>query len=135
MNTHRGARRILKVLTCSVGGAMAGLLVYLLVQDGLIYKDVALNYVLLGASIGLFVGISWAIERRKVRTAFVVPPVLGLMVALVTFSLADLYNINAEHGFLDDVWFTIFIMAFPAGLFIGIVWSLSRAGAFRDKSD
>lgn len=135
MNIHRVGRVLLKVFTCSVGGAMAGLLVYLLVQDGLFYKDVVLNYVLIGASFGLFVGISWAIRRREIRTAFVVPSVLGLLVALVTFFVAVYYNINAEHGFLEDVSIIVFIMAFPVGLFIGIVWSLSRAGAFRDKSD
>lgn len=126
MNTHRGARRILKVLTCSIGGAIVGLVVFFLflirgtlIEEGV---NVALTYALIGAGPGLFVGISWAIERREVRTAFVVPSVFGFLVALVTFVMPFLGLYRGGSSLAADRFlFAVFTMALPVGLFIGIV--------------
>jgi hypothetical protein len=131
MSIRRVGKVLLKVLTCTVGGAIAGVVCMLVV-----YGDAAvLAVVIIGASIGLLVGISWAIPRREVRTAFVVPSVLGLIVALVTI-LAVLALPELEVFFNSGLGFRLFyvlIMAFPVGLFIRIVWSLSRAGVFGNK--
>ena len=131
--TQREVRiALFKVLTCSVGGAMAGLIVYVLVfDDAWVYEggQVALNYALTGVGVGLITGICWAITQREVRIVFATPTVLGLIVSLVT-----LIFVFGNSG-LGDRLFFVLIMAFPVGLFIGIVWSLLRAGIFGNKND
>ena len=106
---------ILKLLTCIVLGAIAGLVLNF-VHDPHARDDVLVGSILIGSTFGLFLGISWAIRRKKVRAAFVAPALTGIFWSLVGMSI--------QNALLVYV-------AIPTGLFVGIVWALAYAGAFR----
>lgn len=125
-------RALLKVLTCTVGGTLAGLFCLLVfVENSNSARDQAA--VIIGVSIGLSVGISWAIRQREVRFAFALPTALGLLGSLGAILGAILVPSQSGSGLGSRIHLTTLALAFPVGLFIGIVWSLSRAGAFRNK--
>ncbi|MDE0187416.1 MAG: hypothetical protein OXP71_18405 [Candidatus Poribacteria bacterium] len=70
------SRIVPKIVTCTMGGFLAGLVflfTFEVVLDGDLYGD---DEEVIGWSfvIGLIFGISWAIEHEKVRYAFVIPP-------------------------------------------------------------
>ena len=107
---------ILKLLTCTVWGAIAGLVLNF-VYDPHARDDVLVGSILIGSAFGLFLGISWAIRQKKVRAAFVAPAVTGMFWCLIGMSIQSVL---------------LMYVAIPAGLFVGIVWALAYARAFTD---
>ena len=121
MTIRRLLRVILKVLTCTMGGFLAGLVflfTFEVVLDGDLHGD---NDVVIGWSffIGLFFGISWAIEHEKARNAFVIPPLIGVVLGGVCAAIVG--NVH------------VITIAVLVGLFIGTVSALVAVGAYRSK--
>lgn len=72
---------VLKVLVCCVGFAIGvSLFLSIIVHH---VPELYEVWIWGGALFGLCVGVCWAIERREVRIAFVVPTLAGLLVCLV----------------------------------------------------
>ena len=124
MNIGRLTVAILKVVMCTVGCAIAVLLIWSINVHHI--NKLYFVWVLGGAIFGLCVGISWVIERKEVRTAFVVPTLFGLVIWLVLVSGSR----GGPHPVYD--WH---MKVLVLGLLIGSVWALSRAGAFKTKQD
>lgn len=114
---------LLKLLTCMVGCGIAGVVICAFggfhgyADDGLY-----IGWLMAGATFGIFVGISWIIKRRDVRTYFVVPSMLGLAIYLMLLLLD-----NRQPYSRSSYWHLIVLFL---GLFIGIVGALAKAGAF-----
>lgn len=106
---------VLKLLTCMVGGVIVGLCICRFYTYASV--EMYFGWSLAGTAFGLFVGTSWVIKRKAVRTAFVFPPSLGLLIYLIGWLITR----------------SIPVMASPKGLFIGTVWALSNPGAFSTK--
>lgn len=117
---------LLKLLTCMVGCAIAGLVICAFGGfHGYADEGLYIGWLLAGASFGIFVGTSWIIRRKDVRTAFVVPSLLGLLVFLM-----GAFELTPEPKMGGHYWYLI---ALSLGLFIGIVWALAKSGAFSTK--
>lgn len=129
MEVRRIRVAVLKIFVCTAVGAMAGMIFaacYILYVDS--WADEAYGiWFWIGAAFGLFVGISWAIKRKEIRTVFVVPSLVGLLIS------ATGVLIRVSQNFEDDEAGIMMMLALPVGLCIGIVWALSRAGAFRQE--
>ena len=129
MEVRRIRVAVLKIFVCAAVGAMAGIIFaacYNLFVDN--WADEAhVTGFWIGVAFGLFVGISWAIKRKEVRTVFVVPSLVGLLIS------ATGVLIRVSQNFEDDEAGIVMMLALPVGLCIGTVWALSRAGAFSQE--
>lgn len=122
MNFGKLAIAVLKVVACTLGFAIAVSLLLSIMHH---VSEVYYVWVWGGAVFGLCVGMCWAIKRREVRIAFVVPTLAGLLVCLVMVLLGS-------RPYFWDPWHMRVLLL---GLLIGSVWALSRAGVFRTKQD
>lgn len=117
---------VLKLVISLIGGTLAGLLLW--TADEYASTVILLRFdqwLVFGVGIGLFVGINWVIRRAKVRAAFAVPIMVGW-----TVSFSGGFVLGA-FGWASPMFLFIATWAFPLGLFIGVVWALARAGAFK----
>ena len=132
MNFGKLAIAVLKVVACTVGFAIAVSLI--LSINGHLNPELDSVWALAGAVFGLCVGICWAVERKEVRIAFVVPTLVGLLVCLVMVSGRSpafmFYPMYRSH-----IWSPLHMKVLLIGLIIGSVWALSRAGVFNTKQD
>ena len=98
MNVRRIRVAVLKIIVCTVVGVMAGMIFaacYDLYVDNWADVPPVIGF-WIGAVFGLFVGISWAIKRKEVRTVFVVPSLVGLLIS------ATGVLIRVSQDFEDD---------------------------------
>lgn len=121
MSIRRLLRVILRIVTCAVGGLLAGLVVLAVVvvfgEDLRGNDDVIIGWTFFVT--GLFSGISWAIEHQKARRRFIISPVTGAVLGGICAAI------------VGDV--AVLIVAVLVGLFIGTVSALAAVGAFRSK--
>jgi len=132
---------VLKVLVCCVGFAIGvSLFLSIIVHH---VPELYEVWIWGGALFGMCVGVCWAIERREVRIAFVVPTLAGLLVCLVL-----VYGSGPELVLQDSIPFQVtysssswppvhalHMKVLLVGLLVGSVWALSRAGVFGTKPD
>ncbi len=132
---------VLKVLVCCVGFAI-GVSLFLSINGS--YNPESNDVWLWGGVLfGLCVGVCWAIERREVRIAFVVPTLAGLLVCLVLvygsgpeFVIQDSLPLQVTYS--SSSWppvHALHMKVLLVGLLVGCVWALSRAGVFGTKPD
>lgn len=117
---------LLKVLACSAAGAsLAGLLTACVLQANIdapfeqiseLYSEELAGFTLLGAIVGLVVGIGWVIEHKAARWRFVGWAVGGIFVGLGITSMAG------------NAWFVL--GGTVLGIGVGIVTALESAGKF-----
>lgn len=141
MDFGKLAVAVLKVVVCGVGFAI-GVSLFLSINGGF---NPELNDIWLwgGSLLGLCVGVCWAIERREVRTAFVLPTLAGLLVCIVLvvgsgpgFMLQDAIPVQITYS--SSSWppvHSLHMKVLLVGLLVGSVWALSRAGVFGTKPD
>jgi hypothetical protein len=123
---------VLKVVACTAGFAIA---VSLLLSMNMHHNlEEYFVWVAGGAVFGLCVGISWAIERRGIRIAFVLPTLAGLLVCLVMVA-GSRPDFISDQMYRPYAWFPWHMKVLLLGLLIGSVWALSRAGVFKTKQD
>lgn len=141
MDFRKLALAVLKVVVCSVGFAI-GVSLFLSINGH--YSPESYNVWLWGGTLfGLCVGVCWAIERREVRIAFVLPTLAGLLVCLVMVagSSPELINQDAipfHITYSSSSWppvHALHMKVLLVGLLVGCVWALSRAGVFGAKPD
>lgn len=116
---QRVLRIALKLVTCAVGGLLAGVVIvitYEVLLGGNLHgdDDVVIGWCFV---IGLFSGTSWAIELEKARRAFVIAPLTGVVLGGLCAALVG--NVHA------------ITVAILVGLFVGTVSALSCAGAYK----
>ena len=130
---------VLKVVVCSVGFAI-GVSLFLSIS-GHHVPELYEVWLWGGSLLGLCVGVCWAVERREVRIAFVLPTLAGLLVCLVL-----VYGSGPEFVIQDPLPFQItysssswppvhalHMKVLLVGLLVGCVWALSRAGVLGTK--
>ena len=132
---------VLKVVVCSVGFAI-GVSLFLSIS-GHHVPELYEVWLWGGSLLGLCVGVCWAVERREVRIAFVLPTLAGLLVCVVLvvgsgpgFMLQD--AIPAQITYSSSSWppvHPLHMKVLLVGLLVGCVWALSRAGVFGTKPD
>ena len=121
MTIRRLLRIVLKIITCAVGGLLAGMVIVFTIEfvlDGNLHGDADL---VIGWSfvIGLFFGISWAIEHKKARKAFIAAPLTAAVLGGICAAIVG--NVH------------VITVAVLVGFFIGTVSALAAAGAYRSK--
>ena len=121
MTIRRLLRVILRIVTCAVGGLLAGGVFVFTFEDVLNGNLRGDDDILIGWSFvtGLFSGISWAIEHQKARRRFIISPVTGAVLGGICAAIVG--NV------------AVLIVAVLVGLFIGTVSALAAVGAFRSK--
>ena len=121
MSIRRLLRVILRIVTCAVGGLLAGLVVFgaeeVFGGDLRGDLDIIIDWTFLVT--GLFSGISWAIEHQKARRRFIISPVTGAVLGGICAAIVG--NV------------LVLIIAVLVGLFVGTVSALAAVGAFRSK--
>lgn len=141
MDFGKLAVAVLKVVVCGVGFAI-GVSLFLLINGH--YNHESYDVWLWGGVLfGLCVGVCWAIERREVRIAFVLPTLAGLLVCIVLvvgsgpeFVIQD--PIPFQITYSASSWppvHALHMKVLLVGLLVGCVWALSRAGVFGTKPD
>ena len=112
MSIRRLLQIVLKIVTCAVGGTLAGV-VFVAFEP----NDDSLIGVLLLT--GVFCGIAWAIENKKARRLFIAFPVTGAVLGGMSATILGNHR--------------VFAAAILLGLFIGTVSALAAVGAYRSK--
>ena len=115
MTGQRVFRILLRVLTCTVGGAVILPTIAVLILFCMGYLAIAW----VGAAIGMCVGIVWTIPNWLARFHVMLWTGLGLVVGIM-FSVSTNSRVPV-------------VVFSAAGIFVGIVCALATVGAFRDK--
>ena len=132
MTIRRVFRILLKLATCVVGGVVAALvfilvvIIFLWASEGFssegpkdLDEDDVVACIVGGVAIGLFAGISWAIEHQEARKRFIVSPIIGVVLG------------GCIAAFLQFI--APLVIGILLGLFIGTVSALATVGVFKDK--